>query len=109
MDSLIVDALHDDQFVYAGFSAGACVLAPSLSGLEACDPIEDCVANYEQVRFDGLGVLDRPVVPHLDSPEHAESEVLRGVAERYSAAGEPFWPLRDGQVLVVNGTEPAVV
>lgn len=36
-DALLVDALKRDALVYAGYSAGPCVLAPSLRGLEAVD------------------------------------------------------------------------
>lgn len=103
MDAVIVDGLRYDKFVYAGFSAGPCVLAPSLSGLEHCDPVEDCIAEYGEVRYDGLGVLDRPVVPHLDSPGHPEADVLTEVATRYRDAQQPYWGLSDGQALVIDG------
>ncbi|MGO2361591.1 MULTISPECIES: Type 1 glutamine amidotransferase-like domain-containing protein [Brachybacterium] len=103
LDEVIIEGLRQDAFVYAGFSAGACVLAPSLAGLEHCDPVEDCIAEHGTVRYDGLGILDRPVVPHLESPEHPETALLGEVAARYSTAGEPFWGLRDGEVLVTDG------
>lgn len=108
LDALIVEALAEDSFVYAGFSAGACVLAPSLRGLEHCDPISDAIAAYGEVRFDGLGILGRPVVPHLESPDHHETKLLGEVAARYEAAGQPYWGLRDGQVLVVDDGGAAV-
>jgi dipeptidase E len=54
-------------------------------------------------RFDGLGLLDRPFVPHLDSPDHPETELVAKVAERYQAEGIAFHALCDGQVLVVDG------
>lgn len=88
--------------VYAGFSAGPCVLAPSLRGLELCDPVADAQRLYVQVRYDGLGVLDRPVVPHLASVGHPESNLLGRVARRYVAAVRPFHPLRDGEVLIIE-------
>ena len=105
MDAVIRDGLSRDRFVYAGFSAGPCVLAPSLEGLEHCDPVEQCLAAYGEVRHDGLGVLDRPVVPHLDSPGHPETGLLGEVASRYAADGTPFCGLRDGQVLLVDGED----
>ena len=105
MDAVIRDGLSRDRFVYAGFSAGPCVLAPSLEGLEHCDPVEQCLAVHGEVRWDGLGVLDRPVVPHLDSPGHPETDLLGEVADRYTADGIPFWGLRDGQVLLVDGED----
>ncbi len=104
LDVLVQRGIRKDAFVYAGFSAGACVLAPSLAGLERCDPVEACRAVYGEVRFDGLGVLDRPVVPHLGSPGHPESALLGDVAAAYDRAGQPYWGLRDGQVLVEDGS-----
>lgn len=103
MDALLVDGLRRDSFVCAGFSAGPCVLALSLNGLEHCDPVDHCLATYGEVRYDGLGVLDRAVVPHLRSPGHPETGLLGEVAARYDARGTPYWALRDGQALVVDG------
>ncbi|MFC0673692.1 Type 1 glutamine amidotransferase-like domain-containing protein [Brachybacterium hainanense] len=100
LDALIVEGLRRDAFLYGGFSAGPCVLAPSLRGLEHCDPIEDALEVHGEVRRDGLGVLDRPVVPHLDSPGHPETALLGEVAARYAEAGQPFWALRDGETLI---------
>lgn len=108
LDDLLIQGLAADAFVYAGFSAGACVLAPSLSGLERCDPVEDCAATYGEVRFDGLGVLDRPFVPHLSSPGHPETEVLGEVAAAYDSEHQPYWALRDGEALVVRGSDVAI-
>lgn len=109
LDGMLVDQLAADTLVYAGFSAGPCVLAPSLRGLEHCDPVADALRSYGEVRHDGLGVLDRPVVPHLDSPGHPETELLGEVARRYRAAGQEFWALRDGQALVVDGESVEIV
>jgi dipeptidase E len=103
-DRVIPRLLADDALVYAGYSAGACVLAPSLRGLELCDSPEDVLATYGvEAPWDGLGVLDRPFVPHLHSPGHPETELVARVANRYRQQGMEFWGLRDGQVLVVDG------
>ena len=103
LDDYLVDGLHGDRFAYGGFSAGACVLAPDLTGLEVCDPTSDCELVYGEVSYRGLGVLDRPFVPHLESPDHQEAEVMAAVADNYEKTGQPFWALRDGQVLLVDG------
>ena len=103
-DAIIADRVGADALVYAGFSAGGCVLAPSLSGLEECDSTEDALSMYGAVQFDGLHILDRPFVPHLCSPEHPESEALTRVAAAYAQEDQPYWGLRDGQALVVDGT-----
>ncbi|WP_405697424.1 Type 1 glutamine amidotransferase-like domain-containing protein [Streptomyces sp. NBC_01185] len=103
-DLALTDLLRRDAIVYAGYSAGACVLAPDLHGLERCDDPRAVLAAYgAPARRDGLALLDYVVVPHIDSPGHPESEVLGTVAELYRAAGTPHQPLRDGQAIVING------
>jgi dipeptidase E len=103
-DRVIPRLLADDALVYAGYSAGPCVLAPSLRGLELCDD-PDVVGRLHGADpvWEGLGVLDRPFVPHLDSPGHPETELVARVAASYQREGVPYWALRDGQVLVVDG------
>lgn len=108
LDRVVVEGLAADRFVYAGFSAGPCVLAPSLSGLELCDPPDACRDTYGDARYDGLGVLDRPVVPHLDSPQHPETALLSQVAAKYRSEGQPYWGLSDGRALVIDGPDTSI-
>lgn len=103
-DEALIALLRDDALVYGGYSAGPCVLAPSLRGLEHCDDPAPVQRLYgEPVIFDGLGVIEYAFVPHTDSPEHPESAALDEVAARYRAEGVAHRALRDGQVLVVDG------
>ncbi len=103
-DQLIPRLVADDALVYAGYSAGPCVLAPSLRGLELCDfPGDVSEAYVAEPIWSGLGVLDRPFVPHLDSPGHPETDLVAQVAEHYRGEGVDYWALRDGQVVVVDG------
>jgi dipeptidase E len=109
LDKILIERIRQDRLVYAGYSAGPCVLAPDLSGLEQCDPLEPCIAAYGRVRFDGLGILDRSFVPHLDSPSHTESAALGEVAAAYGAAGRPYWALSDGEALVIRGNDTTIL
>lgn len=103
-DTVIPQLIADDALVYAGYSAGGCALAPSLRGLEHCDPTAEVRELYgADPTWDGLGVLDRAFVPHLDSPGHPETVLLGEVAAAYRRDDVPFWGLRDGQVLLVDG------
>jgi dipeptidase E len=103
-DKLLVDLLHRDALVYAGYSAGPCVLAASLRGLELCDDASVVPAIYgEPVIWDGLGVLDHAFLPHLNSPGHPETELMERVLAHYIATGVPHVTLRDGQALVIDG------
>ncbi|HTZ44965.1 MAG TPA: Type 1 glutamine amidotransferase-like domain-containing protein [Jatrophihabitans sp.] len=98
-DTVLLDLLDRDAFVYAGYSAGACVLGTDLSELASVDDLS--VVN--RPLFTGLGVLDRPVVPHVDSPDHPETAACTGVAEVLRGRGVRHWALRDGEVLLVHG------
>lgn len=98
-DDLLPDLIRSGDLVYAGYSAGACVLAPSLRGLELCDDPSDA----GEVIWAGLGILDHAIVPHLDSPGHPETDLVARVAAHYDADGTPYTGLADGQALLVDG------
>ena len=109
-DVIFRDLLAADTLVYAGYSAGACVLSPSLRGLESVDDAAAVTRVYgaEPVR-DGLGLLDEAFVPHYRSPGHPETAAIELVVARYAADGVAYRALRDGQVLLVNGASTAIV
>ena len=104
------DLLAADALVYAGYSAGPCVLARSLRGLEVVDDAAAVTRVYgAEPRWDGLGLLDEAFVPHYQSPGHPESATMEVVVARYRAEGTPYLTLHDGQALVINGPDSAVV
>lgn len=100
-DTVLRDLVRRDAVVYGGYSAGACVLAPDLSGLRLVD---DPAAVAEPI-MTGLGLLDRPFVPHVRSPGHPETAACDAVSAAYASAKRPHWALRDGEVLLVTGDE----
>lgn len=109
-DEAIVRLLAADALVYAGYSAGPCVLAPSLAGLESVDDVEGPRTAYGRpALMTGLGVLDRAVVPHCGNPTHPESAACDALADAYAAAGVVHVRLRDGEALVVDGTVERIV
>ncbi len=101
-DEVLPGLLAGDALAYGGYSAGACVLAPSLRGLEAVDDAGEVTSTYQTAPvWDGLGVLDYAIVPHCQS-EHPESAGCDAVAARYRAEGVEHRALRDGQALVIR-------
>ena len=108
-DTVLRELLTADALVYAGYSAGPCVLSPTLRGLDAVDDPEAVrrVHGSEPV-WDGLGVLDEMFVPHYRS-DHPESAATETVVDRFRAEGVPFRALRDGQALLVDGSRTAIV
>jgi dipeptidase E len=87
-----------DLFLYGGYSAGACVLAPSLAGLEM---IDDIGAVAEPI-ITAPGVLDRPVVPGVRSPDHPQPARCDVLNASLASAGQTHWALCDGEVLLVD-------
>jgi dipeptidase E len=109
-DVAIGELLREDEIVYGGYSAGPCVLAPSLRGLETVDDPKAVTDIYgESVVWEGLDILSYAIVPHVDSPGHPETVDLGLVARRYRDAGVPHKTLRDGEVLVIDGAEVDIV
>lgn len=108
-DSVLTALLDEDALVYGGYSAGPCVLGPTIRGFETVDDADAVRSVYAaEPVWDGLGVLKYVIVPHVHSPEHAESERCALVADRYRAEGVPHRTLRDGQAIVVRGSEESV-
>lgn len=99
-DVVLLELLARDAIVYGGYSAGSCVLSPDLTELRSVDDLHAVVDPLTS----GLGVLDRPFVPHVDSPGHPETAACGEIADRYRRRGQPHWTLRDGQVLVVDAS-----
>ena len=108
-DAALVRLLAEDVIAYGGYSAGICVLAPTLRGLEGVDDPAWLKALYgEEPIWDGLGLLEYRLVPHVGSPEHPESERCQEVAKQYLASGIPHLTLRDGDVIVIDGDREEV-
>ena len=104
------DLLAADALVYAGYSAGPCMLAGSLRGLEVVDDADAVTRTYgAEPMWDGLGLLNEAFVPHYRSPGHPESAAMEVVVARYRADGIAYRTLRDGQALVINGRGTAIV
>jgi dipeptidase E len=102
--------LRADALVYAGYSAGACVLSPSLQGLELVDDADAVTRVYgSPPLWDGLALLDEVFVPHYRSPGHPETAAIEQVVTWYRAEGIAYRALHDGQALLVNGPETKIV
>ncbi|MEU7633352.1 Type 1 glutamine amidotransferase-like domain-containing protein [Nocardia sp. NPDC049220] len=103
-DLALARLLADDALVYAGYSAGACVLTPDLRGLDAVDdPAEVEPTCGIEPRWDGIGLVQQRIVPHIDSATDPAG-VGNRLAARYRAEGIDHWALTDDDAIVVDGT-----
>jgi dipeptidase E len=104
LDSLLSECLRDDSLAYGGFSAGACVCAPTLRGIELMD-------DPRKVRnpvWDGLGLVDFSIVPHYGTAD-AQGKSADRVVAYFRAHGMSYRTLRDGQAIIVrDGSAPTI-
>ncbi|CRK61878.1 hypothetical protein [Alloactinosynnema sp. L-07] len=110
-DVVIPELLAKDAVVYGGYSAGPCVLGPTLLGIDGRIDLPDFVPDgYPPVEtiWDCLGVLPYCIAPHYKS-DHPETEEISRTVEYYVENHQPFIALRDGQVIVVDGSSTRVV
>lgn len=92
-ESIIRDLLESGM-VYAGESAGAVVAGTSLEGTEVADE-PDLADEYIT---EGLGLIDKIIAPHADSPDFVE--YINHVKKRYGDDPRVVY-LGDNQALTV--------
>jgi dipeptidase E len=102
-DAIAPGLIWAERLVYGGWSAGACVAAPSLRGLERMDDPAVLADGYDPAPvWEGLGLIDAAIVPHYRSP-HPEAEAAEACAAWMAENRVPHRTLRDGDVLIQNG------
>lgn len=100
---LVFEELKErDDFVYAGYSAGICVLAPDFKALQTVDdPSDKPYPELQETIWEGLGYLDHIILPHYDS-DHPESEDIAKEVEYCKANNIAYKTLRDGEVIIIE-------
>jgi len=100
-DEILKKIINNEQVLYGGYSAGVCVLGPSLKGLELVDfPDIKPYKNQNETIWDGLNILNYSVVPHYKS-NHPESEKMNLVVEYMIENKILFKVLKDGEVIII--------
>jgi dipeptidase E len=87
--------------LYGGYSAGICLLGPTLEGIDIVDPPSEKPYGDLKPVWDGLGILKFVIVPHFES-NHPESEAAGKVAAYLKEHEISFRTLRDGEVIVIE-------
>lgn len=100
LDRYLTDRRREDQLVYGGYSAGACVVGPTLRGAHLVDAPDADATGYVGVNcLDGLGFVPFCIAPHYKSA-HPESSRVDAMVEYFTEHGLPFVALRDGEVVL---------
>jgi dipeptidase E len=101
-DNHIKELNKKDDFLYSGYSAGVCILAPSLKSLQIVDDPKDTpYKGLEKVIWDGLAILDYMILPHYES-DHPESKDIDKEIQYCKKNKISYKPLRDGEVIIIE-------
>jgi len=106
LDAILARKVEADDFVYAGYSAGICVLAPTLEGIHLADEPEAMPVGYPpEVLWSGLNIVPFCIAPHYRS-DHVESALIEKSVEYFIEHKIPFIALRDGEALLLDTKVP---
>ncbi len=94
-----IEKLRLTDFLYSGFSAGICVLAPNLEAYKIVDsPDQFPYPEQRETIWEGLGIMNQAILPHYQS-DHPESAAIDREVEYCKINKIPFKTLTDGEVL----------
>jgi len=101
-DIIFRELLKRDDFVYAGYSAGICVLSHDIKVLQNVDdPTDKPYEELQDTIWEGLGYLDYIIIPHYKS-DHPESAAVDKIVVHCQKNNIPFKTLRDGEVITIK-------
>jgi dipeptidase E len=100
-DTILLELIKRDDFVYGGYSAAGCVLSPSLTCYQIVDdPTETPYEECKEILLEGLGLIDFCFMPHYDS-DHAESKDINKEIQYCVENHLPYKTLRDGEAIII--------
>ena len=101
-DQFLIENRNNDAWVYAGYSAGACVLAPTLRGIDLVDNPQIIPKGYqENIIWEGLSLINYCIATHYKS-DHYESELVNKTVKYFLENKILFKALRDGEVIIIE-------
>jgi dipeptidase E len=102
LDEWLESTRNSSEFVYAGYSAGICVLTKDLKNIELMDDPNVNPEGYPPgLIYDGLGIIDFAIVPHFES-DHPETEAASRQVEYLISNNIEYKTLKDGDVLIIE-------
>lgn len=104
LDKILKELVPAGRPAYGGSSAGSCIAAPTLHGIERGDrPSPEAVPDsypVKEVIWDGLNFVPFMVVPHYTSEWFRQDALV--TEKSLNSQNIPYRILEDGQVIVVN-------
>ena len=105
LDEILKDLLSEDRVLYGGWSAGACITANSLDGIQYGDRPQPGVVPKEypikNTIWKGLDFVNFMTIPHCNMDWFIDDA---NKAEKYmKKKGISYKKINDGQVYIVDG------
>lgn len=97
-DKYLETIRNNPNYLYAGYSAGICVLAKDMHGLDICDDPNINPYGIETI-WDGLGYFDYIFLPHYKS-DHKETKLIDDSVEYCEKNNIKYKTLHDGDVII---------
>jgi dipeptidase E len=108
-DLVIKKLIKDENFVYAGYSAGSVVTGKIMRGFELVDDMNAVKSIYNsEIVWDGLDIIPYSIAPHYQSGHH-ESANIEKVVEYFIKENIPYKILKDGQAIIINGAKEEII
>ncbi|MGC0363137.1 dipeptidase E [Rhodococcus sp. 27YEA15] len=102
-DHVVDELVRGGELTYAGYSAGACVAGPTLTGIDAADDPADVPAHWGvETLWSGLHFVDFAIVPHAGDSLLENAAVTAATIRTIDAAGIPYRALSDEQAVIVD-------
>lgn len=99
---VIIKKLKKRAILYGGYSAGVCVLSPTLHGLELMDDVSQKPYGDDiETVWEGLGLIDFSVIPHYPS-NPLEIDSAKPIIQYFKDNKVPFRIMSDGDVIIVE-------
>jgi len=98
-DEYLKEISKAPNYLYAGYSAGICVLYRDLYGIDIVDDPNLDPYNYGKIIWEGIGLIDYHPLPHYKS-DHPESEMVEKELEYCQKNNIPYRTLHDGDVII---------
>lgn len=102
-DKFIEKIKDKNNFLYAGYSAGVCVLSPTLDGYDIVEK-EKNPYNGQTIPREGLKIIEYCIVPHYKS-NHRSSSLINEVIKYYNSKRIQYRVLKDGEVIISNSKQ----
>ena len=102
---ILLDDLKQDKYVYGGGSAGGIVTVKSLEyyGHGYLTPEKVLEIYGADAVMDGLGLIDRYVVPHADEPKF--SEATKKYYKRLNQDGRDILLINQNSAYIIDGNQ----